>query len=1410
MRLVTAKRGSGLLKRCLPATASGFCMLLAGVTPVNAQFRSVETPITNPDLPQACGLNVLMILDESGSIGNNANNVRSAFKAFTAAMKNTSSSMAVAEFSKVARLPAIGSFAPGAYITITDQTKADLDAYVDTQYTPGGNTNWEDGLRMGRSGSAFAPRPDFTVPHLTVFITDGDPTRVIRGGRVTAQEYLNKVPLDDRETSDQGKNAASDAAIANANNLKSQDSHVLVVAVGNGVSSTSSLNRIIEISGPDVYPDSGNDFNISTDDVYRERDFSRLQEALRKAAFQLCSPSVTIEKVVDLTPDPGSLDDAVPGTGWVINGSVAAPGTGAFSWVLPVQQDPGTNPQPSTTNGSGFATFQWRPASEVGNSGFTAIETPQAGFINDPTQTACTFRTPDSPDAPLPLTSVSDGSFSTVIEPESIVTCKLVNLAEPAPAITLEKYTDGQDADTPTGPSIPRDDTVLWTYLVTNTGNTRLDNIQVTDEVELPALFAGQLVSVSCPGSSLQQGESMSCSASGTAGVTPNGDRFTGQYANLANVTATDSTGLTVSASDRSHYLEVEPGIKIEKSTNGDDADQIPGPALAVGAAVSWRYLVTNTGTESLTNIQVTDDDPTVTPVFQSGDSNGNLVLEPGEAWLFTASGSAQSGQYVNRGIATGQGLIETVRDEDPSHYFGAAPAISLEKTTNGIDADTAPGPLLAEGSPVIWRYTVTNSGNTDLSSWSVSDDQLGPISCPGGVLRVGQSASCSAQELALAGQYSNLGTAQAISALGGASVSASDPSHYFGTAPELTLEKSTNGADADTPTGPFIPVGDPVVWDFQLSNSGNVALNVQLVLDSELPSNAIVCPPGISQMQPGASLTCSASGTAIAGQYSNLGVALARPVNAISGDPDGGLVAATDPSHYFGAAPGITLEKFTDGIDADTPADAVLVNPGSLVVWGYLVGNTGNEPLSNVAVTDDQGLVPVLTSGDSNGNGQLDVGEYWLFEATGVATPGAYANLGSVSATDPLGQNVSDTDPSHYLGIIDDITLEKSTNTVDADLPPGPALAIGAPVNWTYAVSNNGNAPLQGLTVTDDQGVVPVYTSGDDNGNNLLDSNETWLFTASGTAQAGQYRNLATAKAVSVDVNGITEEVEAEDPSHYFGGASQPAISIEKLTDGEDADAAPGPLLLIGSTVTFTYVITNTGNVTLSNVGVIDDQGLVVICPGGNPIQQLPVGASAICSASGIVTRGQYVNLGTATGIGAFGTTVVAEDPSHHFGFAPTGVTGPIPGPTLITLEKATNGQDADAPPGPLLPIGSVAQFTYTVSNSSAQPLRNVRLEDDQGVSISCPSGNPIPLLLPGTSETCSGQTRVTDGQYRNVGTATAETPDGNEISAQDPSHHRGGMTAVPGILGLGSGLLALLVGLLGLRAARRRPVAV
>jgi hypothetical protein len=238
-------------------------------------------------------------------------------------------------------------------------------------------------------------------------------------------------------------------------------------------------------------------------------------------------------------------------------------------------------------------------------------------------------------------------------------------------------------------------------------------------------------------------------------------------------------------------------------------------------------------------------------------------------------------------------------------------------------------------------------------------------------------------------------------------------------------------------------------------------------------------------------------------------------------------------------------------------------------------------------------------------------------------------------------------------------IRIVKLTNGTDNNAPTGPIVAVGSSVTWTYRVTSTGSTePLRDVVVVDNNGTpgttaddfTATYASGDTNGDNLLDVGETWVFTASGIAVEGQYGNVGTVTATGASSN---TNVESQDPDHYFGFSAAPAIDIEKATNGEDADTPTGPTVNVGSTVTWTYVVTNTGNVPLTNVTVTDDKlaPAAINCGAGtNVIPSLGAGAAATCTATGIAVEGQYANLGTAVGTHN-GTTVNDVDPSHYFG---------------------------------------------------------------------------------------------------------------------------------------------------------------
>ncbi len=92
----------------------------------------------------------------------------------------------------------------------------------------------------------------------------------------------------------------------------------------------------------------------------------------------------------------------------------------------------------------------------------------------------------------------------------------------------------------------------------------------------------------------------------------------------------------------------------------------------------------------------------------------------------------------------------------------------------------------------------------------------------------------------------------------------------------------------------------------------------------------------------------------------------------------------------------GIHIEKATNSIDADRPAQGPNLLVGDTATFTYVVTNTGNVALKNVTVSDDQGVAVTFVDGDTNNNSLLDVNETWTYTGSTIVTAGQYTNIGS------------------------------------------------------------------------------------------------------------------------------------------------------------------------------------------------------------------------------------------------------------------------------------------------------------------------------------------------------------------------------------------------------------------------------
>ncbi len=1008
----------------------------------------------------------------------------------------------------------------------------------------------------------------------------------------------------------------------------------------------------------------------------------------------------------------------------------------------------------------------------------------------------------------------------------------------------IKKVQTDFDADTAPGPLVDPDGSVRWTYEVTNTGNVALTNVTVTDNRfdDDSIIDCGRGAANVIP--ALAEGASVTCVAIGDAIVGPynNTGSVVGTGPDTIDFEGNPVPGATVEDEDDANYFGAEPAIDIEKSVQTDfDADTPTGPLVAADGTVKFTYVVTNSGNVDLTNVAVTDD-------IEGDITCPQDTLAVGESMTCELSGidAVDAGQYTNTGTATGTGPStigpngevvpgDDVDDTDDANYLSIVPAIDIVKYVQTVhDSNTAAtAPVIEEGNDVLFTYVVTNTGNSVLNNVAVVDDVEGAITCPQDTLAVDESMTCELLTTATAGDYTNLGSVTAVgpetydedgSTVPGVAVDDDDPANYLGITLGIDIEKFVqDDADADTAPGPLVAVGDEVKWTYVVTNTGTADLNNVTVTDDQIDDDSTIdcgleTNNVIEVLEAGQSITCTATGTATEGQYTNTGTATGVGPETVG--PDGEPVPGTevddeDDANYFGSGPSIDIEKSVQtNFDADEPVGPA-VAPGGDVKFTYVVTNTGNVDLVDVAVSDDiEGDITCPAT-------ELAVDESMTCEIVVSAIDGGeYSNTGSATGTGPetvdnsgepvAGIDVDDEDKAHYWVPSPSIDIETYVNhDHDADDPNGPTVDPDSDVEITYVVTTPGDTPISDVVVNDSQWATeygsPTYVGGDTNGDGLLDPDETWTYTltvpATGTTAAASTGDVTGIGPITIDADGnevdgvVVDDVDAHHFQSYTGG-----IEIEKATNGDDADDAPGPVVPAGSDVEWTYVVTNTGTSALRNVTVVDNPAEVIDCgDGSNLIALLLPGAEVTCTAQGTAASTSYENVATATGEAVAPPagvdpdvdptdpstwptdpsvyvpvldpttqepmTPTDDDPSHHHGVTPG-----------VTIEKSTNGADSDIAPGDQITENAPITWTYVVTNSGDTAMTDITVSDDQGVTVTCPGGsNTIDFLAPGESETCTGTGTAELGQYRNVGTVTGTAvlpdPETCDCDLTDPS---------------------------------------
>ncbi len=258
---------------------------------------SAQNPATNPNLQPACPMNILFIMDESGSIagfGNGTSNVsqqvRAAATSALNALNGTGSRVAIVEFNTRARRAVVGGSTSYQEVNaatinnflnyVSDNNTAAEDSHYDPEdyltNTQNAFTNWEEAFMKAQSINTSEG-----VAQLILFFTDGFPTAYITptGGVTTGSSAAIKAQ------------ALAEATGA-ANAVKAQGSHIFVVGLPNPILPESNVQQI---SGMNRYPDLQSDF---TKGDYSISSPQTLQADLTSIGRLVCRADLRLSKTV--------------------------------------------------------------------------------------------------------------------------------------------------------------------------------------------------------------------------------------------------------------------------------------------------------------------------------------------------------------------------------------------------------------------------------------------------------------------------------------------------------------------------------------------------------------------------------------------------------------------------------------------------------------------------------------------------------------------------------------------------------------------------------------------------------------------------------------------------------------------------------------------------------------------------------------------------------------------------------------------------------------------------------------------------------------------------------------------------------------------------------------------------------
>ncbi|WP_194777857.1 DUF7507 domain-containing protein, partial [Pararhodonellum marinum] len=817
------------------------------------------------------------------------------------------------------------------------------------------------------------------------------------------------------------------------------------------------------------------------------------------------------------------------------------------------------------------------------------------------------------------------------------ITDSAVTTIEQAGSLTVSKVVDVPNIDQPT--------LLNYTITIQNTGNQALTGLQVTDI--LPdgntADLQGSLADIPVGQSRIFTTSYEATQADINLGET---------LVNTVSVVTNEVPGPTVDTAETT--IDQDPILSIVKEV---DQASISEPTI-----LNYTITVANTGNVVLTGVQVSDLLPDGSPAQLEGSMDDIPI---GESRVFTTTYTATQGD-----LDSGEPLVNTasvVTNEVTTPVNDTAettiiqnPSFTLSKS---VDQEMISG-------PVVLNYTITivNTGNVALRNLTVLDvlpngNEIN-LSTEIGEIGVGETGIINTTYQVTQAEI-NAG-AILVNSVSVSNDLLPDPlsdiaETIIQQVPGLTVEKTVDIESISAPTR--------LNYTIRIRNTGNVTLTGIQLIDI-LPNGNQGTPTGsLANLAVGGERIFTISYQASQGDV-NRGNDLINTVRVVTNEVPGPTEDTAVTTIIQN--PQLTVTKTVNRTDINSIQvlnyTITLVNTGNVTLTGLQVEDVlPNGILANLA--GSLADIPIAGTRVLTTNYQVTQADFDLGEIL--------VNTVTVT-TNEIPEGISDTSET-ILNRNPSLTVVK---TVDRTGIAQPGI-----LNYLIRITNTGNVTLTGLLVTD---LLPNGTVGQ-------------LTGSLNDIQVGEIRELRAVYEVTAEdidagsnlvnlVTVVTNEVPGPSTDDAVTVINQAAaMTVEKTVDKEVIN---GPELL-----SYTIVINNTGNVTLTGLRPID------VLPNGNQatltgsLDDIPVGESRTLTTTYQVSQAEIDARDTLINrveVAVNELPIVIEDEAQTI----------VVLNSDLSIEKVADLEQARQ--------GDTIKYTITIRNNGPSIARNIYVRDE------------------------------------------------------------------------------------------------